>query len=281
MNKNSYTSLSDFKSVLGISATTDDAILLNILEATTRQIDNYCGRHFWSDSATKYLDGALHLWTPDLLSITASGLQTDEDGDGTFENTFSSGDYIEYGGGGDDSLNSFPITKLEISESSSFGSFATGIKKGVKIAGKWGYGDGTSAPYITDTTLSASCSTGATASVTSAANLGAGMTILFDNEQAYIESVSSTALTLTRGVNGTTAAAHANAAQVYYYTYPEDIKQACADLAAAIWENRGRRGIQSERIGDYSITLGGTSMGKGMIQNILDDSIMGYRRAKV
>ncbi len=292
MNKNSYLSLNDFKDILQVSATADDTALLHTLENSTRAIDNYCDRHFWSESATKYFDGALHLWIPDLLSmgaLSASSLTTDEDGDGVFENAFSSGDFIEYGIGNDNSLNAFPITRLEISESASYGSFATGIKKGVKIVGTWGYGDGTSAPYVSDTTLSTSVSTGATASVTSAANLSAGMTILVDDEQAYIKSVSGTALTMDRGVNGTTEVVHANGTQIYYYVYPEDIRQVCNDLATAMWSTRGRRGILSEKIGDYSYTMegnstmgrGGTLLNKGMITNILEDSISHYRRAKV
>src|SRR3990167_3317507 len=172
---NSYASLNDLKVILGITSTTDDVALLRTLKASSKEIDRYTGRTFFSVSATKYFDGGNPLWIPDLLNITPSGLQLDEEGSASFDTTLASTDYIEYGGGSEDSLNTFPITRLEISEQSDYGTFANGIKKGVNITGNWGYGDGTSAPYVADTTLSASIgTTTTTASVTSGANLSPG-----------------------------------------------------------------------------------------------------------
>ena len=127
-----YASISDVKGVLGISATTDDTVIRKIVESASRSIDQYANRTFVTQSATKYFDGANRLWLPDLLSITT--LKTDEDGDATFENTFATTDYITYGHGIEDSLNTYPITRLEISEDSDYGSFASGVKKGVEIA---------------------------------------------------------------------------------------------------------------------------------------------------
>ncbi len=281
MSNRSYVSLAEFKAVLGITATTDDVAMVKTLEAAAREIDTYCNRRFQPYLETKHFDGRTPLWIPDLIVMAASGLTIDEDGNGTYETTFSSTDYLEYGPGIEDSLNTFPKTRLELSETSSQNSFANGIKKGVKIVGTWGYGDGTSTPYVSDTTLAASCSTSATASVNSAANLSPGMTILFESatgEQAYINSVSGTALTMERGVNGTAAAVHASGAQLYYYRYPMDVYQTCVDLATAMWQNRSRQGLQSERLGDYSYTMAGTSLNKGAIESILDDRIRHYKR---
>ena len=70
------------------------------------------------------------------------------------------------------------------------------------------------------------------------------------------------------------------AAQLYYYRYPRDIWQACMDLATAMWGNRSRQGLQSERLGDYSYTVAGTSMNKGQVQSILEDRIRGYRKVR-
>ena len=279
-----YASIADLKGILGITSTTDDTVMRKILEASSRSIDSYCNRTFVTQTATKYFDGAVKLWLPDLLSINASGLKTDEDGDGTFENTFATTDYILYGAGLEDSLNTYPKTRLEISYDSDYGSFASGVKKGVEIAGIWGYGDGiTATPYVSDTTITEDLTAGeADINVTAVTNLSAGQLILIGTEQYYIYSIATLTLTVEPGVNGTTEATHSSGATIYIYQYPSDIRQACIDLSVATYQLRDKKGVQSEKIGDYSYTLTNvTAAGrKGLIEGILDDSIGSYRRLR-
>ena len=286
MGYGTYATIADLKGVLGITSTTDDTVMRKELEAASRSIDNYCNRYFNTKSAVVYFNGDRTLWLPDLLSITT--IKTDEDGDGTFENTLATTDYIEYGHGIEDALNVYPRTRLEISHDSDYGSFASSVKKGVRIEGVFGYGDGISAtPYVVDTTLTAAISstTATTCTVTAVTNLSAGNTILIDSEQMYIYSISTLTLTVERGVNGTTAATHSNSVSLYIYQYPSDIRQACIALGVALYQNRAKQGIQSEHIGDYSYNLkspyseGGKI--KSVIQTILDDSILGYKRMRV
>lgn len=274
-----YASISDLKGILGISSTTDDVAMRKILESASRSIDNYTNRSFTIQSATKYFDGDRTLWLPDLLSITT--LKTDEDGDATFENTFATTDYIAYGHGIEDKLNTYPRTHLEISEDSDYGSFASGVKKGVEIDGLWGYADSI-APYTdSGTVLDGTLTVGATAvAVLSVTPFSPGQTILVQSEQMYIESIATTVLTVVRGVNGTTAATHASALAVSIYQYPSDIRQACLDLSVALYQNRARQGLQTERLGDYSYTISGTSLGKSVTESILDN-IRSYRRLRV
>ncbi len=281
-NENSYASLTELKGILGITSTTDDTVMRKILESASRSIETYCNRRFYSTSETKYFDGAVTLWIPDLLSINASGLKTDEDGDGTYENTYATTDYILYGGGLEDTLNLYPKTRIEINLNGDYGSFGYGVKNSVQIAGVWGYGDGTSAtPYVADTTTAEALDASETGvDVTSAANLSAGMTILADSEQMYITSVSSNTLTVERGVNGTTAATHDTAKQLYYYRYPRDIMQACLDLSIALYQNRAKQGLQSERLGDYCLpTTAECLTHKGWTSNeqlTIGDDVLGY-----
>ncbi len=273
-----YASLQDIKNTLGLTATTDDAVLIDALEASTKEIDSYTGRRFSVEYRTKYFEGANRLWVNDLLTV--STIKLDEDGNASFEATLTSSDYNLL------PLNDYPKNCIEPSDNGDYGSFAYGVKKGVEIVGEWGYGDGeSSSPLIADTTLNASCSTGATASVTSATNMSPGLTIKLDSEQAYIDSVSGTALTLQRGINGTTNAVHANATQVYIYQYPPDIKKACIALASAMYSTRDKQGIQSGTIGDYSWNLkspyseGGRM--KSLVTSILDDMIFSYKKVKL
>ena len=281
MGYGAYCTIDDVKGVLGITSTTDDTMIRKICEAASRSIDGHYNRQFYTTSETRYFDGGCRLWIPDLLSINASGLKTDEDGDATFENTFATTDYITYGHGIEDSLNTFPITRLEISEDSDYGSFASGVRRGVQIIGVWGYGDGISAtPYIADTTITEPLEAGESAiDVTAVTNLSAGQLILIGSEQYYIYSISSLTLTVEPGVNGTTQATHSSGATIYIYQYPSDIRQACIDLSVALYQNRSKQGLQSERIGDYSYTIAGISLGKSMVESILE-STRSYRRMR-
>ncbi len=278
-----YASIADVKGVLGITATTDDTMIRKIVESASRSIDQYCNRYFVTQSATKHFDGANILWIPDLLSVTT--LKTDEDGDGTYENTYQVAtapvDYFLYGVGLEDTLNTYPKIRIETNPDGDYNGFATGYKKGVQIAGVWGYGDGISAtPYVVDTTTSEAISVAETAiDVTAVTNLSAGQLILIESEQMYIYSISTLTLTVEKGVNGTTDAAHDSGKSIYIYQYPSDIRQACIDLSVALYQNRSKQGLQTERLGDYSYTVAGTSLGKSMVESILDN-IKGYKRMR-
>ena len=279
-----YATIGDLKGVLGITSTTDDTVMRKMLESASRSIDQYCNRRFYVTSETKTFDGKTALWVPDLLSITT--LKTDLGNDGTFENTYATTDYILYGGGLEDSLNVFPRTRIEINPSGNYSGFASGYKVGVQIVGTWGYGDGiSSTPYVSDTTISEDLTSGEEAiDVTSVTNLSAGNTILIGSEQYYIYSIATLTLTVEAGVNGTTQATHSSGATIYIYQYPADIRQACIDLGVALYQNRSKKGLQSEKLGDYSYNLkspyseGGKI--KDVVQSILDDSCGAYRRMR-
>ena len=274
-----YASIADVKGVLGITATTDDVTIRKIVEAASRSIDQYTNRTFVTSTATKIFDGNVELWIPDLLSITT--LKTDEDGDYDYDNTYDTGDYILYGVGIEDTLNTYPKIRIEIDPNGDYSSFASGYKKGVQIAGVWGYGDGISAtPYIADTTITEDLTAGESAiDVTAVTNLSAGQLILIGSEQYYIYSIATTTLTVEPGVNGTTQAIHSSGATIYIYQYPSDIRQACIDLSVALYQNRSKQGLQSEHIGDYSWVASGTSLGKSMVESILE-SIRPYKRLR-
>lgn len=270
---NCYASIADLKTALGVTSTTDDVVMRKIIDAASRIIDIYTGRFFYVQSATKYYDGvSSRLWVDDLLSVTT--FKTDEDGDATYENTLTlTTDYLLY------PHNTYPKTYVELGNSPTY-SFAGGIKKGIQIIGMWGYGDGISAtPYISDTTTNDDLTAGETdITVTAVTNLSAGQTILIESEQYFIYSISGLILTVEPGVNGTTQAAHATGKTIYIYQYPLDIWQTCLNLASAIYQNRSKQGIQSERLGDYSYSL---TLIKNQVQDILNPIISGYRKVRV
>lgn len=277
MNLGTYATIGDLKNALGISTTTDDVVMRKMLESASRFIDKWCNRHFYVFSGARYFDGDENtLLIDDLLSI--STFKTDDNVDGVFENTWATSDYILY------PRNSYPKLWVELTGYGNYGSFAL-LNNSVEITGMWGFGDGTSAtPYIVDTTLTAAITltTATTCTVTSATNLSAGQTILVDSEQMYIYSITTTTLTVERGVNGTTSATHSNGASLYIYQYPADIRQACMDLSVSLYGTKGKEGIQSETIGDYTYQLyEGTQNSTGAIKSSLEDKISAYKRVRL
>jgi hypothetical protein len=121
---------------------TDDAKLERMVEATSRAIDEYTGRHFYTQTATARYFTAQEgdfLEVDDLLSIDTDGLVTDADGDRTYETTWGTTDYdrCPYNAAG----VSKPYTWLETTPGGIY-SFPT-VAKGVKITGTWGYASST------------------------------------------------------------------------------------------------------------------------------------------
>lgn len=91
--------------------------------------------------------------------------------------------------------------------------------------GVWGYGNTTVA---TGTTVSSGLALDATATTftTSASpTLSPGMTCLIGTEQLYVSGLSSTTATVVRGVNGTTAAVHADGSTIARYTYESRVHE--------------------------------------------------------
>ena len=93
----SYATLAEFKSSIGITDSTDDSALQSVLDATDQLINNYCDTKLGfatTSSQTRYYtaDNLLYVLTDPIVTVTT--LQTDDDGDGTYETTWSATDYI-------------------------------------------------------------------------------------------------------------------------------------------------------------------------------------------
>jgi len=236
---NSYASLNLLKSAsyLNIATVTDyDTPLLNLLIQASRLLDKWCGRFFYIQTEIRYYDGmGLKLFLPDdLLAITT--LKTDEDGDGTFENTLATTDYFLY------PLNDYPKIRIEINPDGDYGSFANGVQKGVEIAGSFGYGDGISKTPYSDSgiTVVADNATETELDVSAEGTLAAGHTILVESEQIFIKSATADAtkkITVKRAVNGTTGIAHATKA-ASIYEYPMPIAQGCLITAMRAFKRK-------------------------------------------
>ena len=215
----------------GSTDVTSRARVWRCLERASRIIDEYCGRHFYPLTATRYYDGydvdgddPLKIWVDDLLSVTA--LTVDYDGDGVFEETLVENTDFRLWPYNDDV---WPKLALVLDTYNGQYSYWPGAGRAIKCSGVFGYGDGSSAsPYV---------ATGGTVTVANGTTLTltlAGMTIergqllLVEAEQMYAGDDN---LLVARAVNGTTGIAHA-AKAAYVAQFPPAVSEACLRLAA-------------------------------------------------
>lgn len=239
---NAYANLAQIKEAgwLGITHTDYDAVLLRILNDISRDIDQLTNTYFYCYEGIRYFDGSANPFLPDddILNITT--LAVDEDGNGTYERTMATTDYVMY------PANKYPKRMFRTTLPSAFSGFATNIRFGVKITGVFGYAD-VPTPYSDSGVVvnSGGISAGATTHAL-ATGLGVsfspGMTIRIDNEQLYISAVNGDTLTFEanpdRGQNGTVAASHLAGAKIYIYYYYGPVVEATLIQATKIWKRR-------------------------------------------
>jgi hypothetical protein len=144
---NGYTTLTNQKTFLSITDSSDDTLLENLIESASRSIDRIANRRFYADAAASartyraYSD--IYTFVDDISSTSGLIVQTDDDGDGTFETTLTiNTDFL---------VEPFtaiakgrPITQLTIVNTAvSFpifpGLFSNGLRPGVQVTAKWGW----------------------------------------------------------------------------------------------------------------------------------------------
>lgn len=227
---NGYVTLADVKARMDLTTTdtTRDAFIPAMIEAASRWIDQHTGRHFYALTATRYFTtyDPLALRVSDLASV--STLKTDEDGDRTYETTWAATDYdlLPY--------NHPPYQWIEVAPNGLH--VFPRLRKGVQIAGVWGWPVTVTA---SGTTLSSALNDSATsAAVVSGAALSAGQTIRVDSEDLRIESIATNTLTVVRGINGTTAAAHDSGTAISILTPLDAVQEACLLLTARLYKRK-------------------------------------------
>lgn len=82
-------SLTDVKTAMSVDDTSDDYQLSMCIEAASREIEQYCGRHFWQTSTVyAHIMTALNSWEvlfpEDVMTLNGLEIALDMAGDGTF-----------------------------------------------------------------------------------------------------------------------------------------------------------------------------------------------------
>ena len=149
---NIYTTLAEMKGSLGIAADNfdDDDDLMDAILAASRAIDSHTERHFWQISEARSFpvpDAYCLELGPfcDLVSLTS--LKTDNDGDGTFEVTWSPADYQLLTGDGTANVNAAPeprpYEKIVATRGLTFPVWANtgyfGRPNRIEVTGLWGW----------------------------------------------------------------------------------------------------------------------------------------------
>ncbi|HEU4864986.1 MAG TPA: hypothetical protein VFT76_01955 [Actinomycetota bacterium] len=91
-----YVTMEDFRRTAQLGDLPIDEQAQIALDAAEEAIEDYCGRRFYLDEepTTRFYRGVSNgreVWVDDLVSV--STLEGDDDGDGTYETTWTSGDY--------------------------------------------------------------------------------------------------------------------------------------------------------------------------------------------
>ncbi len=135
----SYVALSELKSALGITSSTDDAFLTLAIGAAETAINDLCGRKFTADgsaSARTYRAQPYLCVTDDVSTLTGLVVKTDTNGDGTFDQTWASSDYQV------EPLNNLvkgrSVNNLRAVGSYTFPVYGDGLAA-VEVTAKWGW----------------------------------------------------------------------------------------------------------------------------------------------
>lgn len=216
------------------------ALKLSILESVSRRIDDAChrssfGSGFGPRIGTNYYDGdgtnAL-LLRDDLQSISAFTVASTTGAAGVtpvVSTDYFLSNVIGYTGP--------PWRQLLLHGQGSPTSFASGYRT-VLVTGTWGHSNVT-APTGTTVASGLSVGTTATSFTTSASpTISPGNTLLIESEQVYVTALSGTTATIVRGVNGTTAATHADASAIAKYVYDGRVKDVALRLFMRRWKAR-------------------------------------------
>lgn len=116
----SYVSLSELRAWLGVHDTADDTQLSLALDVATRKVDDHCGRTFATASVAaartmRAIDSVVLRLDPgwDIQSTSGLVVKTDDNDDGTFETTWTSGTDFELDSGiGYDGAAGWPYSRL-------------------------------------------------------------------------------------------------------------------------------------------------------------------------
>jgi hypothetical protein len=138
---NAYLTLAEFKSLIGKTTVDGDDACERAIEAASRAVDAWCGRRFYADAAATARVfapfTASEAWVDDIHTTTDLVVKTDTGDDGTYETTWTTGDYeLMPRNGIRNGLEGWPYTAIRAVEGLSF---PCGRRATVQVTARWGW----------------------------------------------------------------------------------------------------------------------------------------------
>jgi hypothetical protein len=219
------------------------ALKLSILEAVSRRIDFVCHRSRFGSGfgprigTNKYDgDGGNEMLLRDDLLVLAPGAFTINPITAS-SSTFTPVVDTDYYLANPDGYTGPPWRKIIIHRFGSVVQYGYGYRV-AQITGTWGQSNVT-VPNATTVASGLSVGTTATSFTTSATpTISPGHTLLVGTEQLYLSGLTTTAATVVRGANGTTAATHADSSSIAVYQYDSRVHDVCLRLFQRRWKAR-------------------------------------------
>lgn len=275
-NTNLYATLAEYKAysvARGQTSTTDtadDGVIVDLLEAASRYLDDKTGRQYYPSIETRLYDypntRELKLRADLLEVITLSN------GDGT---AIASTDYVL------ETANHTPYWKLRLRATATtywLPDTANGTEQAIELYGWFGYRErysqrawqlaGTLGAAITDTTTLAF-------TMTAGHSITAGQIVKIGTEIYNVNTVSTNTITpIARGDNGSTAATHLNGVSVYSWKPDEGAHDCVLDMARRTYKRRFGQSAGAEAI----ITPSGAILPPKEIPASVNDFITTHKR---
>ena len=164
--------------------------------------------------------------------------------------------------GANNSANEYPYTRI-LFDGDEVPTYDRDFDTSIDIVGQWGVHDNSTATYTDVTTLAAAVSSTTTTSLTIANGeytlFEVYQYILIDDELMLITDIddagATDTLTVERGVNGYTAATHANAATISRWNVVRDVQELGTRMCAFYYGKRDDTGEMINVLPDGSLLL--------------------------
>ena len=216
------------------AGTSDDDEMFQLLMAVSAWVEQYCNRHFYPRTQIVEFDGngGTQLLIPDLAVITS--LKEDTTGDNTFDSTWATTDYwlLPYNAQPTQHWGQ-PYTAIRVRKEGSKDTFSAEERR-FQVTGVWGYRQHKE-DSGTDLNDAAMNTTKTTIAVDDGTQFAIGQTIMIGDEQMLITNIAANDLTVTRALNDTTAAAHADNSDASILRWPASVERAALIQTARIW----------------------------------------------
>ena len=225
---NFYIDRDTLKKALSIPTSTTDnnEFLDGTIEAVSRLIDEHLGFHVYPASGIRYFTAQETMSLNMEYPLTAVDfVQTSSNASLTFDTTMATSGYFMTPYNATEESPKQPWWGVEVNRNNSTTVFPKAYQRATRVQGTWGY-------YDQRRTSTAVLSTGVngtalTLEITGASSLHPGQTILIGSERMFVSQTPTSAtgantsqVTVQRGVNGTSGAAHSSGAAIEIYEYP-------------------------------------------------------------